>query len=212
MNARGTVFLGSALAALFVAQVQADTGPSKLSDSTFQDWNGSLIQFNLNDGSVLNEYVAKTLAGSAEDAFLAVSFLPRFNCTPIISVSVSSTSGIEFDNSEVTIKLMIDQQPIDFPVIFDTKNSLSRYTFNANQAQNLKLLSSLDSSSRVSLNWFDAESEAALPANGGDSDPQAQVERDLTGNQIEFSLLGSKRSTQAVKAHCHAHKPIPFEN
>ena len=77
---------------------------------------------------------------------------------------------------------------------------------NADQAANLELLTMLDKGSRASVVLPFDNPDAAMSADG----PEAEQNR--TGEQIEFSLLGSRRTTQAVKDHCQAHIPIPFDN
>jgi len=207
MNACACVCLGSALLGLLATPAQADTGPTRLADSTFQDWNGLLLQVPLNDGSTLNEYVARTMAGSVSGASLSVSFLPRFDCTPVISVSVSATSGTELESGREALEFMIDRKPVDFPVLFDDEESGVRYTYNADQPQSTELLARLDVGSRVSVYFSADKAAAALVTESAAVDPQS-----VQNEQIEFSLLGSSSSAQAVKEHCLAHIPIPFEN
>jgi hypothetical protein len=206
MNARSTVLLGTALIVSLIGPNQADADPSKLSDSTFQNWTGILTQVTLNDGSLLNEYVAKTMSSVVENASLVVSFLPRFNCTPIISVIVGAASAVESDSGLKTLGLRIDRKPVDFPVLVDADERGVRYSMNADQAANLELLTLLDKGSRASVVLPLGNPDAAMSAD----DPE--TEQNQAGQQIGFSLLGSRSATQAVKVHCQAHIPIPFDN
>ncbi|MFK7855973.1 MAG: hypothetical protein AB8B79_17785 [Granulosicoccus sp.] len=189
--------------------VQANVEPTNLSESTFQDWNASLMQATLNDGSVLNEYMAKTMAGSAEGAALAVSFLPRFQCTPIISLSLNSALVDQIEKVDVALSLKIDEEQVEFPVLRDIEDISVRYTLNSDQQTHSELLALLDRSSRVFLD-FDYSPEAASNL-AEDDGVAAEAASDQVAAQIQFSLLGSRLSTQAAKKHCDEHIPIPFE-
>lgn len=206
MNACCNVFLGSALLGLLSVPALADVVGAKLPESTSQDWNGSLMQVVLNDGSQLSEYVAKTMAGSVEGAYLAVSFIPRFKCTPVISVFVDPASGIELDSNATVLDLRIDQKSIEFPVLGDAEEGAITFTFNADQNASSRLLATLDTGSRA---FFDLFSGTSLDLEVGATDSEAGQR---VGEKIEFSLLGSKYSTQMVQDHCQAHTPIAFEN
>ena len=207
------VFMRTLLALMImgfmISTAQADTRPIKLTASTFQDWKGSLVPITLNDGSQLNEYVAKTMSGSVEGASFGVSFLPRFRCAPVISVSVAAVSGIDLDTTVNSVQLKVDSNTTEFPVLVDDDEDGVRFTYNADENANQELLKVLDVSSRVSLVVpGKASAEDSASGNGTEANV-ASVE--TTATQIEFSLLGSKLSTQATRDHCQSHIPIPFE-
>lgn len=209
MNACRTGCLGSVLICISMVPVQANVGPSKLSESIFQDWNASLIQATLNDGSTLNEYIAKTMAGSAEGVALAVSFLPRFECTPIISLSLNTALGDELEKIDATLSLKVDEEQIEFPVLRDVEKLSVRYTLNSDRQTHSELLALMDRSSRVFLDFVYTPEAGANSAE--DDGVATEVAANQTAAQIQFSLLGSRLSTQAAKKLCDEHIPIPFE-
>jgi hypothetical protein len=189
-----SAILGVVLSLIPLSVLIANVQEEPLSKSVHQDWTGTLVQHTLPDMSILSEYIAQTFSGSTSGASLQLSFVPRFNCTPVISVNVRAAA--EEAGSEATLNLILDNSEVPFPALVDGQNSGRRFSFNADHLAQDKLRRMLDNSNRATFQWVNAVagqgSEAGVPP------------------QVEFSLLGSRMTTNSVESHCHAHKPIPF--
>lgn len=168
--------------------------------STFLDWSAHFRQATLKDGSILSEYVSQTYSGSQESGRLLVSFVPRFECSPIVSLIIATdlTSG---PASPQGVSLEIDGRLVQFPALIDEEEGSYRYTFNAPSENQSALLRLLDSGSRFKVVFSDNQSASA--------DPVSNVA--LQGTEVDFSLLGSKKSAGVARDKCETHVPLPFE-
>lgn len=172
-----------------------------IEDSTFQDWSAYKHALALADGSVLTDYAATSFAGSLSDNRVVISFLPRFDCVPIISVVVASyvTSG---DAQSHAVSLQIDGRELPFPAIVDREEAAFRYSYNATILDQTDLLEQLDVGSRLVVTFSERQSASADVT-------AAAVAPD---RKVGFSLLGSRKSGLVARAQCEAHKPVPLES
>ncbi|MBX2883208.1 MAG: hypothetical protein KTR32_24865 [Granulosicoccus sp.] len=168
-----------------------------IKNSSFHDWSAYTQQHPLSDGSVLSEYVALTYSGSKNSQRLEVAFIPRFECTPVISLIISTfmTAGAPLPDD---ITVQVDGQTSRFPILVDEETEGYRYTYNASGKDQKIMLGMLDTGDLFKLNFKRAS------INTANSDSQLE-------STITFSLLGSRKSTQAALGHCLDHTPIPFE-
>jgi hypothetical protein len=193
----GIVLLLSSLTTVYASQHKIP-----IEDSTFQDWSAYKHEFALADGSVLTDYAATSFAGSLSDNRIIISFVPRFECVPVISVVVASyiTSG---EATPHAVSLEIDGRELPFPAIVDAAEEAAfRYSYNASILDQTNLLQQLDVGSRLVVMFNDRQSasvDATTAAVGPDK-------------MVSFSLLGSRKSGLAAKALCEAHTPVPLES
>ncbi|MFK7893394.1 MAG: hypothetical protein AB8B63_21440 [Granulosicoccus sp.] len=163
--------------------------------SDFQDWSATTQQTTLPDGSVLTEYAAATKTDPASESSMIISFIPRFDCSPVISVIVPEKLQASTDWQD--INLQIDDQTLPFGSIADqaTDNRV-RLTYNASSADQSQLLSLLDRSNRANLINDSLESAAVT---------------DNAEAIVSYSLMGSRLSARAALSACQAHQPVPHE-
>lgn len=183
--------------------LMADTEATELENIVFQNWSGLSRQTVLIDGSVLTEYVARTFSGNSDGAGLTVSFIPRFDCAPMVSIELPP--GLVDLNS--SLGFSVDQQDADFPFLVDTEESKRiRISLNADGAGQKHLRQSFDHGSHASLHWSKPE-----PDDGKTTVAEPGVEG-AGRESVYFSLLGSRMTVKAVEGLCIAHKPIPYKN
>lgn len=192
-----SVMLGGILALAPLCYSAASEGGSKLAETAYQDWVGMLYEISLPDTSILNEYVAQTFSGSTAGASLQVAFMPRFNCNPVISLMFKELQGLPGNIEGQVIELKIDGEKIDLPTIVDEKDSMRRYSFNADEAAQQALRQMLDISNRLTVTWVQ------------ESD-KAEASETAENSAVAFSLLGSQKSMHQVEINCRRHKPVPF--
>lgn len=185
----------TALWCLTMAGHVAGMQPVLIEGSDFQNWSATTQQTTLPDGSVLTEYAAATKTDPAAESSIIISFIPRFACSPLISVIVPESSQVSSDWQN--INLQIDGQMVPFGSIADrvTENSV-RLTYNASSADQSQLLSLLDSGNRANLINDSLENTAVTDK------PEAIV---------SYSLMGSRLSARAALTACQAHQPVPDE-
>lgn len=167
-------------------------GAEPLPDTIAEAWNGALEQRTLGDGSVLNEYVARTEASSTDGSGmieLLVSFVPRFRCAPLMGLRFSeehaaAVADLFADGDSVVLTL--DDKAVNLPLAVDENGT----------STTLWLHGSVDSQNELRAR-FDVASRARI----------------VLSDTVEygFSLLGSQRSLKATEEHCLLHEPIPYE-
>ncbi len=157
------------------------------------DWIAYDKTTSLSDGTQLFQYVAEVSAeidGDTKpaglDPVIRFSFIPRFNCTPIISV-VSPTDSKPGDERRAqlltalsALKFSIDGSLIEFPVLTESQSEVvaAHYDTNLERRKTLRLLIEVGRKSVVSITGF------------GD---------------FEFSLIGSMRAIERSRERCANH-------
>jgi len=170
-----------------------------------KDWQGSLHQTTLPDGSVLSEYVASTQSINTFGAQLHVSFVPRFSCMPQISVRLSATVASNFAMQE-SLKFSIDQEDQIFPVLVDAHDSLVRYSLNADSSTHQVIRDKLDFASEATVVW----GPDLPPRNEGASTESLGEARGAIA--ADYSLLGSRKAVAMQENRCKSHEPIAYNN
>lgn len=169
-----------------------------LRDAAHNDWAGERLVKELDDGSVMTEYLANTVASGRADALLTVAFMPRFECTPLIGIRIDSEvtddpertasllRSLQLLDDGDRLSIVVDQKRVPFPVLVDL------------------------SSDRAAL-WYGVDREdretLTLQMDGGE---RAEIAMS-TSTTLDFSLRGSRRSILAVRQNCLKHEPVPFE-
>ena len=169
-----------------------------LRDAAHSDWAGERLIRQLEDGSVMTEYLANTVASDRADALLTVAFMPRFECTPLIGIRIDSevTDDLErttsllrslqmLDNGD-RLSIVVDRKRVPFPVLVDHSSDGAALWYGVDREDRETLLLQMDGGDRA---------EIALSTN----------------TTLKFSLRGSRRSMLAVKKNCLLHEPVPFE-
>jgi hypothetical protein len=176
---------------------------------THHVWVGHANQTVIRDGSTLNEFVARTSsvsAESAESAVLSVSMIPRFSCTPIVSVEISY-STIAATASDLAMTIVLDGQTMNYPAIQDGNGKDVLFTFNSASSEQKKLISTMDVASWATFYW---STKLAAPALSNSSSNAATL-AEFNG-KIDFSLLGSQKTVSAMEEMCRLHLPLPLKN
>lgn len=173
-----------------------------LPDTVFQNWSGVIEKKTLVDGSFLTEYSAKTPHDKLEGAMLAISFVPRFMCSPILTVRVPHTANMV--DSVTDVEVTLDNVRQNIRGFIEQDGDFLSYSVSAPMAEMKRIVKNIDVSSRLS---FRVVPQKAIDdeANSGLSDGP-----DQKSQGIVFSLLGSQRATSAVQKHCTEHRPLPY--
>ena len=184
---RATLLALAAVAtALPTASGAVDT--TELAGASHLNWNGRLEQRTLDDSSRLNEYTALTSAVDTAAVSLRIGFLPRFECTPVMGVrfggAMASVPEAFFEDGDV-LAVTIDGESVEWPLLVDDGDSGTTLWLDAELSRRADIRQRMDVGSRARL---------ALPNT----------------ISIEFSLLGSRRSTAEVESACLSHEPLPW--
>lgn len=176
------------LAAGMVIVLVAPIAPAAaLPGATHMLWSGVLESRSLEDGSVLNEYVAWTNSPDERSVMLSIGFVPRFDCSPLISIRIAgAVAGPALADGD-RLTLEIDGEPLELELLVDADGTATTFWIDATAESRERLRRRLDKGSRARL---------GLPGD----------------RSIEFSLLGSSRSTAATEIACRLHEPLPYED
>lgn len=171
------------------------TAVKPLPDSSFEDWTGLVHKTDLNDQSVLFEYTARSFSGRVSGAMLAISFIPRFNCEPMVTVSFPSDvhSGLASSQLEFTF----GRERRTFTGLVDRVSGNVVYAVAASASDVDALRDLIEVSSRVNVRVF----------SGSDSSSR-KAKKD---NELAFSLFGSRLATLAAERHCLYHEPLTYD-
>lgn len=177
--------------------------------SDHEDWVGELASLEMADGSLLHEYSALTLSGNRNGAALSVSFVPRFECKPIISFRVSKSDWLA-TSAEPQIEFSIDDRIVEFNALIDEYDESYLFSYHADSAQNRTLRNLLDVGSRVVASISEL---SAIPSASEQSDndsgavPEPETAQSM---RVNFSLLGSRKAVLVVEQACIDHQPVPY--
>ena len=164
-----------------------------------KDWVSYERTIRLADSTGLHHYVSevttleKAAAGDDESKAmpqpkLRFSFIPRFNCAPIISVVVPADRIEEADRRKILsalnqLKFLVDGTSIAFPALteFSDTSLMAHYDTELRRRNNFRIL---------------VEAGSAV-----------QIELKLDGNAhvYDYSLFGSKRSISRSLSNCQTH-------
>lgn len=187
---RVAVLLGFALAG--VSTTQADVGPDALPNY----WESSTEVQQMADGSLLTEYIGETRALDGREARLRVSFIPRFGCSPSISLLVDNTIAAQLSNGDPggagladddLAPFLIDEAAVRWPVIVDEIDGSTHIAYDSAERDRMTLRLQLDVGDQAAFGLED------------DAEP------------LVFSLLGSRRNLASVQSSCRRHTPLPYE-
>ncbi len=191
---------------LLICSTEASAG-TRLADSTYQDWAGELSDSVLPDGSVLFEYAARTFSGRVEGAMLSLSFIPRFNCAPMFNLRVRGGENAVI--SEPVIELSFGKQTRVYSGYVDVEEEYVFYSIMISVEEMVSLRKLFDSSPRATINVTSKALISGRDVQAEEESPK-RISADSVGS-IDFSLLGSKRTTLSAQTYCAAHEPIEFQ-
>jgi len=209
----------SLLAAVAMAASSGSISAEAVPASAHMDWQGNLITVSMADGSILHEYAAHSSSRDGGSAVFAISFVPRFECMPVISFSFNKSSLANVPTT-AQVELLIDDQKMIFDSLADEESDLVRFSYNGGKVSSRELLDLIDVGSWATARLVLPESDSASDRNDVDSqatDDDATIDEgmelqagsDLSG-AISFSLLGSKKANLAVEQACKNHTPVPY--
>jgi hypothetical protein len=205
MHSRCCALFSACILTVAVGVLSAETTSSEILLADHQDWTGHVNQSVIRDGSVLTEYIAQTTSVNMEGAVLLVFMIPRFSCVPVASILVNDAM-IASRAADVDFIVVMDNQTIDFPFIPDRDGSDARFTLSSVGSDQKKIRSILDLASWATFNW---SVDSDVPKLSGSSSGDSPVE--ASGN-IDFSLLGSQKTVEAMEEMCRSHASIPLTN
>ena len=183
----------------------AETAASDIPLPAHHDWAGHTERSETKDGSVLNEYIAQTISPNMVGAVLSVSMIPRFSCTPVTTISVNDTT-ITSTAAYVKFTVLVDDQLVDYPTILDRVGPRALFSLSSVKNDQQKLRSLLDPASWVTYKWS-LEPDAPQLSTDATNGSSAQE-----GGNVDFSLLGSRRTIDEMEEMCRSHIPLPFND
>lgn len=160
------------------------------------DWKGFNQVSTLSDGTSLYRYVAQSSISSASPAEtdtpvdasvnIRISFLPRFQCTPLVSVfgqlpdDLSATDRVAMVRNFNQIELAVDDEPMKYPALVEFEGDEIHSFFDAALGRRMTLRILIELGSRLQIKFGD-------------------------GSQETLSLLGSRRVLETAVARCKKH-------
>lgn len=163
-----------------------------LPDSSFEDWSAVVREVDLADGSVLFEYTARTFSGRVEGAMLAISFVPRFDCKQ--TVHVRMRNNLQAAPVDRLLDFSIGPTRLKFTGLVDEVGHYLYYSVAATADDIDELLQLIADYSRATIYLASDSTDEAASAES-----------------LNFSLLGSRLSTQATQRNCESHVPVAYE-
>ena len=175
---------------------------TRLPDSAFEDWTALVTETALPDGSVLFNYIARTLSSRTEGAMLAISFVPRFSCAP--SVTLRKRTGPELASETAILEITVDSERMQYDALIDEVDEYRTYALAASSDMQDQLRQKMDVASRLTFKVLLSDTAAVASSN--------ELSATDALNSIVFSLRGSKLATLSAENHCRAHKPLEFNS
>jgi len=178
------------LALTLVSGAMADT-QAEIQRTSFETWVSDVSTEWLHDGSVLTEYFGETVSYEHKDVLLRVGFIPRFGCSPLITMQLGkgALSGVrsEDDPSFFPIDLsivavLIDGMSLSFPTLLDDDGDEVSVYLNASLQRRI--------TTRLRIEV---------------GDQMRYLMRN--GKQLNFSLIGSKDAIRVANDNCRRHDP-----
>lgn len=177
-------------------------GEVQLPEASFLNWAGFIDEVTLADGSVLSEYSAKTVSFEVDGAALEITFAPRFECAPMLSVRMpGSFDGIAEDQ---ILKITTDDFSQNFKGFMENDGDASVYSLAVPVQEVEKLRRIIDVTSRFNIKVM----SRADQNDGANAELSASPAEALPG--VSFSLLGSQKTTAFVESLCWSHLPRPY--
>jgi hypothetical protein len=203
MYSRCCAVLSACISIVAVGELFAETTSSEILLAAHQDWTGHVTQSVTRDGSSLSEYSAQTTSVNREGAVFSVSMIPRFTCLPVSRIAVKD-SMIVSRAADVELTLIVDSQTMDYPSILDVDGPVALFTSSFTVSTQKKLRSNLDLASWATFAW---SVDTGVPRLSTTASEEAPTE---VGGNIDFSLLGSQRTIEAMEEMCRSHTPTPL--
>ncbi len=170
-----------------------------------KDWDSYERSISLADGTRLHHYVSEVSSvdsGSKEDASasstkkpvlpqpkLRLSFIPRFNCAPIISVVFPASNVEEEERKKILstlsqLRFLVDGTRIAFPALTEYSDAslMAHYDTELRRRNNFRILVEAGSSAQIELGYPDGNNSV-----------------------YSYSLIGSKRAITRSRGNCQSH-------
>lgn len=183
---------------------------TRLTKSASYDWVGWLEESKLPDNSILFEYAARTLSGSTEGAMLTVSFVPRFNCNMAISIHIPR--AVLGDDMTESIELLIDDELYTFDSVREEDGDSTVFSLVTTNAEIEELLETINLALRANIRPVtNTEGDRSSSTQDGPDEESLQERAATIGSSgVNFSLLGSRISTEGARLQCTLHKPVGY--
>jgi len=181
-------FCRSGLYALMIAGVSLSVATAA-SPSGEGVWESRIQRTQLDDESLLNEYIAEAPSYTDDGARIRTTFIPRFSCAPLTSIVISSDSPLALalgPEEEAELDFFVDGTPIPFPALIDRTDTEVEVHFHGALERRIQLRLLIDKGDRAAIS---AESETS----------------------VEFSLIGSTVSHNVAKKNCREHQSTASE-
>ncbi len=181
-----------ALGVVLVTSTPLVAAQEAAGSSAGHNWRVERESQTLPDSSELTSYTAVTraLSPSGEQvpsgqaaAQLQVSFHPRFDCSPAITLSFPANLVGKPPADDTLLPVLLDGQPLAWPVVVDT----------IDDRVSLAFVGTVDTSDDV-IRKLDIANRAKVGLEEG-------------GYLAEFSLLGSRVSVREARRQCRYHQP-----
>ena len=159
---------------------------------SLKDWFGFTTKKLLKDDTELYRYIAQVASqnNDAHSALIRFTFVPRFNCTPLIAVmgvipeTADGLARAEVVRAFSEIEVAVDGTEIEFPAMVESEGQLVYSYYNATLERRSTFRILVERGTELILR---------KPVDGSDS------------IDIQFSLLGSKRAIQQAVSRCRNH-------
>lgn len=178
------------LALMLVSCAMADT-QAEIQRMSHQTWVSDVSIERLRDESVLTEYFGEAISAEHEDVVLRVGFIPRFGCSPLITMQLgeSALSGARSEEDpaffpiDISVSaVLIDDRSISFPTLLDDDGDEVSVYLNASLQRRITTRLRIEVGSQMQY----------LMRNG---------------KKLNFSLIGSKEAIRVANENCRRHDP-----
>jgi len=185
-------FCRSGLLALTMASgALAADSQAEIQRITHESWVSDVSIERLHDESVLTEYYGEVVSNEHSDVVFRVGFIPRFGCSPLITLVLGETAlaGARsdedpalFPNDLSVLAVLIDGQSVSFPTLLDNNGDTVSVYLNASLQRRITTRLRVEVGSKMQY----------LMKNG---------------KQLNFSLLGSRDAIHNSNQNCRRHDP-----
>lgn len=183
-----------------ILSLRAQSGVVPSSLVALRDWASYERTTELSDGTALHQYVSevtsKNTKTSAEADIedmppptLRLSFVPRFNCAPIVSVVFSAIEVEEADRKDILaalnqMKFLVDGTRIAYPALTEHSDAqlMAHYDTELRRRNNFRILVEAGATAQVEIETPEGNARV-----------------------YSYSLSGSKRAISRSLSNCQTH-------
>ena len=184
-------FYRSGLLALALVSGAVADAQAEIQRMSHETWVSDVSIEWLHDESVLTEYFGETISEEHSDAILRVGFIPRFGCSPLITLQLGKTALGDVRSEEAAVFLpedlsvfavLIDGRSLSFPTLLDENDDEVWVYLNASLQRRITTRLQIEVGDQMQY----------LMRNG---------------KQLTFSLIGSRDAIRVANENCRRHDP-----